>query len=103
MAPNHKRWMLLASIQVVGAAISRWPFDFVMQPLPIPGVMGMDLCVDLFLVPMLVWDVASWGHSHPVTLTGGATIVASAPLFAFLSQTQGWLTFASWAVGVVTR
>ena len=37
---HHKRWMLVASVQIVGAAISRWPFDFVMQPLPIPGVMA---------------------------------------------------------------
>jgi hypothetical protein len=95
---HHKRWMLLATIQVVGAAISRWPFDFVMKPLPIPGVMGMDLCVDLFLVPMLVWDAASQRRPHPVTLAGGAVIVASAPVFSYLSQTEGWLSFADWAV-----
>jgi hypothetical protein len=92
--------MLLATVQIVGAAISRWPFDFVMQPLPIPGLMGMDLCVDLFLVPLLVWDVASRGRPHPVTLVGGAVVVASAPAFFFLSQTQGWLRFAGWAVGL---
>ena len=58
-----------------------------------------DIGVDLFLIPMVVWDVVSRGRVHPVTLVGGLAVIASQPLRIMLSETQAWMSFAAWAVG----
>jgi uncharacterized membrane protein YozB (DUF420 family) len=93
-AQAHKRWMLLASVNLLAAAIARWP-----------GVVGLGsppvffVLTDLFIVGMVVWDVRSRGRVHPVTAWGGALIVLSQPLRLVLSATPAWMAFARWAVG----
>jgi hypothetical protein len=98
---SHKRYMLLASIALVGAAVARWPFAGMTGPSPVPGFSMMDLAVDLFLLSIVVWDVASRGRLHPVTLWGGLALIAAQPLRMLLSQTPAWLAFAGWAVSLV--
>ncbi len=102
-AQSHKRYMLLASIGLVDAAVSRWPFAVMTAALPVPGFSMTDIFVDLFLVPMVVWDLASRGRVHPVTLWGGLALIASQPLRFMLSETDAWLAFAGWAVGLLGR
>jgi hypothetical protein len=60
-----------------------------------------ELCLDLFLVPMLIWDLASRGRPHPVTVWGGLALIASQPLRFWLMGTHAWLAFAGWAVGLL--
>lgn len=96
---SHKRYMLLATISLIEAGIARWPFAF-MHGSPIPGFGMIELCVDAFLIPMVIWDLATRGRVHPVTLWGGAVLIANQPLRIMLSGTQAWLAFASWAVGL---
>jgi hypothetical protein len=98
---SHKRYMLLASIGILDAAIVRWPFDIVTAPLPIPGFDMSNLFLNLFLVPIIVWDFVSRGRLHPVTLWGGLAVIASEPLRMMLGQTSAWLAFAGWAVGLL--
>ena len=98
---SHKRWMLLASIGIVGAAIGRWPFAIVLAASPVPGFGMADVLVDLFLVPMAVWDLASRRRVHPVTLWGGLALIVSQPLRLLLSQTEAWLAVAGWAVSLL--
>lgn len=100
---SHKRYMLLASIGLVEAAVSRWPFAVMTAALPIPGFSMTDVFVDLFLMPMIVWDLASRGRVHPVTFWGGLALIASQPLRAPLSETDAWLAFAGWAVNLLGR
>jgi hypothetical protein len=100
---THKRYMLLASIALVEAGVARWPFGFMETALPVPGIGMIELCVDLFLVPMVVWDLVSRRRLHPVTLWGGLVLIASQPLRFLLSGTHAWLAFAGWAVGLVPR
>ncbi|MFL6202775.1 MAG: hypothetical protein ACJ76J_26700 [Thermoanaerobaculia bacterium] len=102
-AQSHKRYMLLASIAIVDAAVGRWPFAVMMSAPPVPGFSMTDVFVDLFLVPMVVWDLASRGRVHRVTLWGGLALIASQPLRFLLSETGAWLAFASWAVGLLGR
>ena len=102
-AQSHKRYMLLASISLIDAAVARWPFAFMATELPVPRLSMTDVCVDLFLVPMVVWDVASRGRVHPVTLWGGLALIASQPLRPMLSETDAWLAFAGWAVNLLGR
>ena len=98
---SHKRLMLLATIALAEAGVARWPFAFMNTALPIPGIGMTELCLDLFLVPMLIWDLASRGRPHPVTLWGGLALIVSQPLRFWLMGTPAWLGFARWAVSLL--
>jgi hypothetical protein len=93
----HKRWMLLASIELLTAAIARWPVVMT-AGVGIPLFFGLT---DLFLVPIVIWDLASRGRVHPATLWGGLLLIASQPLRLVISGTAGWLAFARWATGLL--
>ena len=99
-AQSHKRYMLLASISILGAAFARWPFAIMAAEFPVPRFSMLDAFVDSCLIPMALWDFASRGRLHPVTLWGGLALIASQPLSSVLSETKPWLAFAGWAVGL---
>ena len=86
---------------LIEASIGRWPFAFMQWTSPVPGFSMLLLVADVFLVPMVVWDLVSRGRIHPVTLWGGVALVAAQPLRILLSGTSAWLAFAGWAVGLV--
>lgn len=91
---SHKRWMLLATVNLVTAAIARWPGVFPLGPLAFFGL------TDLFIVALAIWDFRARGRLHPVTLWGGLLIIVSQPLRLMVSGTEGWLAFARWATGL---
>ncbi len=90
---SHKRLMLLATFQLLTAAIARWPGVSDYGP---PAFFGLT---DLFVVALAVWDWRSRGRLHPVTLVGGLVTIAAQPLQLVVSGTEGWLAFARWATG----
>lgn len=92
---THKRWMLLATVNLVTAAISRWPGVLALGPLAFFGL------TDLFIIALAIWDFRARGRLHPVTLWGGLLIIVSQPLRLVVSGTQGWLAFAQWATGLL--
>jgi hypothetical protein len=98
---SHKRYMLLASIAMVEAAVARWPFAFMVQPSPVPGMGMFELTTCLFVAPLLVWDLATRGRVHAVTLWGGLALVATMLLRMPLAATDAWQGFARWAVGLL--
>ena len=91
----HKRWMLLATVNLVTAAIARWPGVQGLGPLAFFGL------TDLFVIALAIWDFRARGRLHPVTLWGGLLIIVSQPLRLVVSGTQGWLAFARWATGLL--
>jgi len=92
---SHKRLMLIGTVSLLVAAIARWPFlDAQTGP---PVFFGLT---DLYLVPLVVWDVATRRRLHPATLWGGLALLVSQPLRFFLSETAGWLVFARWLTGL---
>jgi hypothetical protein len=95
VAQSHKRWMLLATIPLVTAAIARWP-----GVLPY-GPLAFFALTDLFIVALAVWDFRTRGRLHPVTLWGGLVILVSQPLRLFVSGTETWLAFARWITGLL--
>jgi hypothetical protein len=95
---RHKRWMLLATIALIEAGVARWPLALMASASPIPGLDMSAFCVDLFLVPMVVWDLVSRGRVHPVTLWGALALIATQLLRFPLAGTHAWLAFAGWAV-----
>lgn len=92
---SHKRWMLLATINLITAAIARWPGVFQLGPV------AFFALTDLFIVALAAWDLRSRGKLHPVTLWGGLIIIASQPLRLMISGTEPWLAFARWATGLL--
>ena len=96
---SHKRFILLSSLGLMDAAIVRWPFPF-MQAQLLPGITMTELFIDLFLVPMIVWDFVSLRRIHAVTFWGGVAIIASQPLRWMLAETQAWHSFAEWAIAL---
>lgn len=92
---SHKRLMLIASVQIITAAIARWPVVSDFGP---PAFFGVT---DLFIVALAVWDFRSRGRLHPATLWGGLITIASQPATLALSGTAGWLAFAKWATGLL--
>lgn len=92
---SHKRWMLLATITLITAAIARWP-----GVLPL-GPLAFFALTDLFLIALAVWDFRSRGRLNPVTLWGGLIMVISQPLRLMISGTEAWLSFARWATGLL--
>ena len=87
--------MLLATINLVTAAIARWPGVFALAPI---GFFGLT---DLFIVALAIWDLRARGRLHRVTLWGGLLVVVSQPLRLMISSTEGWLAFARWATGLL--
>lgn len=100
-AQSHKHFILLASIALLDAAVARWPFAIMTTELPVPGFSMTDVFVDLFLVPIVIWDLIHLRRVHRVTLWGGLALIASQPLRYMLSATHAWLVFGQWAVGLL--
>lgn len=93
---SHKRWMVLATVNLLGAAVARWPV--VIQSGSLWLFFGLT---DLFIVALAVWDYRSRGRLHPVTLVGGLLIVISQPLRLVISLTPAWIAFAGWLTGLI--
>ncbi len=98
---SHKRYMLLASISMIEAAVARWPLAAMVMPSPIPGLGMWELVTCLFLVPIIAWDLARRGRLHAVTLWGGLALIAVMLLRFPLASTDAWQGFARWAVGLM--
>lgn len=89
---THKRLMLLSTIAILPAAVARLPIGFVETGGPLV-FFGLS---DLFIVPLLVFDIITRGRPHRATLLGGALIVISHPLRIVIGGTNAWLAFATW-------
>jgi hypothetical protein len=94
----HKRYMLLASVVMLEAAVARWPFAFMSGSSPVPFLDMPSLMTGLFLLPLFAWDIGSRGRLHPATLWGAPSIVGMQALRMPLAATAGWQAFAGWAV-----
>ncbi len=91
-ADTHKRFMLLATIALLPAAVARLPIGFIETggPLTFFGL------ADLFIVPCLIYDICTRGRPHRATVLGGALVVISHPLRLVIGNTHAWLFFATW-------
>lgn len=89
----HKRLMVLGMVVMLSAAFGRMMF--------LPGLWGILVVPDLFIVALLIWDVKSRGRPHPVTVWGGLFVAASQFVPVLIWQSAPWLAFARWASGLV--
>jgi hypothetical protein len=86
----HKRLMLLATLELVTAGVSRLPLVESLGPLGFFGV------TNLFVVAIAAYDLMSRKRLHAATLWGGLFLVASQPLRLMLGGSALWIAFAGW-------
>jgi hypothetical protein len=86
----HKRLVLLATMELVLAAVARLP---VINSLGPPAFFSVT---DLFVVALVVYDLYTRGRIHPATLWGGLFFIASQPLRLAIGFSDPWQTFANW-------
>ncbi len=87
---THKRFMLLATIDLLGAAVARLPYVLGTGPLV------FYLLTDLFIAAGWLYDLKARGRVHPAFLWGGVVFIISQPLRLALARTDAWLAFAGW-------
>jgi hypothetical protein len=86
----HKRLVMLATLELATAAIARLP------PVVPLGPVGFFGGTDLFLVALVVYDLATLKRVHPATLWGGLLLVVSQPGRLLVGGTAAWQTLAAW-------
>jgi hypothetical protein len=89
-AAAHKRLMLLATLEIVTAAVARLPVVETWGPIGFFGV------IDLFVIAMVVYDLATLKRVHPATIWGGLFFVVSQPLRLVIGGSAPWISFATW-------
>ena len=86
----HKRLMLLATIELMNAAVDRLPGVYAAGLAPFyPGT-------DLFLLALVIYDGVTLRRLHPATLWGGFFLVAMQLLRVLLMDSSAWLAVATW-------
>ena len=90
----HKRLMLVATISILGAAISRWPFA-IMQTGPVP----FFVVTDIFILAGVCYDLVSRRRTHSAYVCGGLLLLLSQPLRLAIGHTEPWLDL----VGMLVR
>jgi hypothetical protein len=86
----HKRWVLLGSLGLIGAAVGR-----------IPELRGSFLCIFLGLIAsMAAYDLFSRRSIHVATAMGAAVLFTLGLSEEFIGNTQAWLRAAHYMLGV---
>ena len=88
----HKRYMLLATMGIVGAATAR----IGLLRAIIPPWFDATL---LLLIPLIIWDMTSQGRPHRVTLWGGLSLLVVTLGAVPIGMTPPWLAFANLLTG----
>ena len=94
---RHKRMMLLACIDLLGAPLAR-----VTSMAGAFAPPALDLITYAALVGlMLLWDATTQRRLRPDTLIGGALLVSVNAVALPLGATDAWLTLARALMGLV--
>lgn len=89
-AETHKRLMLLASTQIVEAAVARVPLAAINDFAPISFMIGANIV----LVCGIAYDLVSRGRVHRVYVWGGLFVLASQIGRGVIGETAAWGAFA---------
>ena len=91
-AETHKRLMLIATAELLGAGFFRWPVirD---QDQPLGAFVATDLAI---VAPLLIYDIVVHRRVYPATIMGGLFLIASQALRMAIGGTETWLGFARW-------
>ena len=88
---SHKRLMLLATINLLSAAIQRIPLDFIDSG----GVLAVFGLLDLFIVVCVVYDTARHRRLHPAFAWGALLSILWPVLAIMLGGSSAWGKFTN--------
>lgn len=88
----HKRLMLLATINLLSAAINRIPLDFIASG----GLLAVFGLVDLFIVVCVVYDTLWHRRLHPAFAWGALLSIVWPGLGIVLGGSSAWGKLATW-------
>jgi FtsH-binding integral membrane protein len=91
----HKRLVLVATIDLMIAAIARWPMAFVHRNAPRAGMVS---CV--FVLMLVAYDLWSIRKVHRATLWASAFMVFVYTIRIPIGKTEAWHAFAGWVQAV---
>lgn len=92
----HKRLILIATLSLMDAPISRWPFHiFQLRLMTHVGIW-------VFLLLVVAFDLFSLKKVHRATLAGGAFLVIGLLLEYPVGKTAAWHAIAGWAQSAAT-
>jgi hypothetical protein len=89
----HKRLMVLATVELVSAAIAR------MTVISSSGPLAFFGATDLFIVALALFDVVTLKRVHQATLWGGLFLIASQAVRTVVTGMAWWTDLARWLVG----
>lgn len=95
---SHKRYMLIATINMLQAAIARITPPSLYETF---GPLAPFYLTDLFIVAIVIYDLLTYRRLHSVTLWAGLATIVSQPLRLAVGSTEAWQGFAGWAVGLI--
>ena len=87
---EHKRLILLASTQILEAAMARLPIAAFQAAMPYASLFANTFVI----VAGMTYDLATRRRIHPVWIWGGAIVVASEAGRLLIQNTQAWISFA---------
>ncbi|HEV2617275.1 MAG TPA: hypothetical protein VGU63_11785 [Candidatus Acidoferrales bacterium] len=90
----HKRLILLATVALLGPALSRWPFAFVFS-----SAFVFFGILDSFLIFMMAFDLWSRRRLHPATIGGSLIIAVMQFSMGPLAHSAFWHQFTAWVQG----
>lgn len=91
---THKRLMLLASINILDAAVSRWPLTIINT-----SPWAYFLVTDVFVVAAVGYDLASRRRIHPAYVWGGLLMLVGQFTRDLVGHTAAWHAIARLLIG----
>jgi hypothetical protein len=91
----HKRLIVLASMEVLGAAVGRL-VRLMPGVAPSEGFVIMTMLLDAGLVAIVLADRRSTGRVHSAWILGGGVLLAMHVARLALPQTTPWVAFTRW-------
>jgi FtsH-binding integral membrane protein len=92
----HKRFILIATIGLMIAAVARWPFAPVYR-----NPIAAALVTYLFLLLLVGYDLWSIRKVHRATLWASALLIVVQQIRVPIGMTAAWHSFAAWAGSMV--
>jgi FtsH-binding integral membrane protein len=89
---EHKRIIIIATVGIAIAAISRWPFAFVQRKPLVAALVSYG-----FLLVLAAYDLWSTRKIHRATLWASAFLIFVQQIRFPIGQTAAWHAFATWA------
>ena len=84
--PWHKRFLAIATIALLQAAVDRFRW----LPSMATGYWPQVACLDVLLAPLVFFDAASLKRIHPATLVGGGILFGGQSVIAVLYAADWW-------------